>query len=148
MMDTEFAAHLDPVNMISSPMRFFGSGDFLRECFAKLGPYIKTCHGKDVALAGRLTVHLDEVRPGLGGLDYHTFLTELDKLPADTALVLEHLSSEEDYAQAARHVRAIASELGIRLWGTAESGRLKPRQQNHKTCLRRLRGPNKIPVLG
>ena len=120
MMDAEFAAHLDPVNMISSLTRFFGSGDLLRECFAKLGPYIKTCHGKDVVLAGRLTVHLDEVRPSLGGLDYHTFLTELDKLPADTALVLEHLSSEEDHAQAARHVRAIASELGIRLWGTVQ----------------------------
>lgn len=111
----QFAAHLDPVNMISSPQRFFGSAAFLRECFAKLGPYIKTCHAKDIALAGRLTVHLDEVRPGLGGLDYRTFLTELDKLPADTALVLEHLPTEEDYAQAARHVRAVASELGITL---------------------------------
>ena len=38
----QFAVHLDPVNMISSPRRFYGSGDFLRECFAKLGPYVKT----------------------------------------------------------------------------------------------------------
>jgi sugar phosphate isomerase/epimerase len=107
------AVHLDPVNMISSPQRFFGNGDFLRECFAKLGPQIKTCHGKDIALGGRLTVHLDEVRPGLGELDYHTFLTELDKLPADTPLLLEHLPSEEEYALAARHVRAVAAELGV-----------------------------------
>ena len=81
----QFAVHLDPVNMISSPQRFFSNGDFLRECFAKLGPHIKTCHGKDIALGGRLTVHLDEVRPGLGGLDYHTFLTEMDRLPAGHA---------------------------------------------------------------
>lgn len=111
----QLAAHLDPVNMISSPQRFFGSADFLRECFTKLGPLIKTCHGKDIALGGRLTVHLDEVRPGLGGLDYHTFLTELNKLPADTPLLLEHLGSEEEYALAARHIRAMAAELGIPL---------------------------------
>lgn len=111
----QMAVHLDPVNMISSPQRFFGSGEFLRECFAKLGPQIKTCHGKDIALGGRLTVHLDEVQPGLGGLDYHTFLTELDKLPADTPLLLEHLPSEEEYTLAARHIRAVAAELGITL---------------------------------
>ena len=111
----QFAVHLDPVNMISSPERFFSNSDFLRECFAKLGPHIKTCHGKDIALGGRLTVHLDEVRPGLGGLDYHTFLTELDKLPADTPLLLEHLPSEEEYALAARHVRTVAAKLGVAL---------------------------------
>ena len=107
------AVHLDPVNLISSPQRFYESADFLRECFAKLGPQIKTCHAKDIALGGRLTVHLEEVRPGQGGLDYHTFLTELDKLPADTPLLLEHLGSEEEYALATRHIRAVAAELGI-----------------------------------
>lgn len=111
----QMAAHLDPVNMISSPQRFYGNADFLRECFAKLGPQIKTCHAKDIALGGRLTVHLDEVRPGLGGLDYHTFLTELDKLSPDTPLLLEHLLSEDEYALAARHVRAVAAELEIAL---------------------------------
>lgn len=111
----QMAAHLDPVNMISSPQRFFDNAGFLQECFAKLGSQIKTCHGKDIALGGRLTVHLDEVRPGLGGLDYHTFLTELDRLPADTPLLLEHLGSEDEYALAARHVRAVAAELEIAL---------------------------------
>lgn len=109
----QMAVHFDPVNLISSPQRFFENTAFLRECFAKLGPSIKTCHGKDIALDGRLTTHLDEVRPGLGGLDYHTFLTELDKLPADTPLMLEHLPSEEEYDLAARHIRAVAGELGI-----------------------------------
>ena len=111
----QLAVHLDPVNMISSPERFFRNGDFLRECFTKLGPHIKTCHGKDIALGGRLTVHLDEVRPGLGGLDYRTFLTELDKLPVGTPLMLEHLPSEEEYTLAARHVRSVAEEIGVAL---------------------------------
>ncbi len=109
-----FAVHLDPVNMISSPRRFFNNGAFIRDCFAKLGPYIKNCHGKDIALGDRLTVHLDEVRPGLGSLDYAVFLRELNKLD-DVPLVLEHLPSEEEYDLAAAHVRAVAREQGIEL---------------------------------
>lgn len=109
----QFAVHLDPANMISSPQRFFGNSDFLRECFTKLGPHIQSCHGKDVTLDSQMTTHLDEVRPGLGSLDYRTFLTELDKLPADMPLMLEHLPSAEEYAMAARHIRAVAEELDI-----------------------------------
>ena len=58
-------------------------------------------------------MHLDEVRPGLGSLDYRTFLRELDKLDPDTPLLLEHLPAEEEYALAARYVRSVAQEIGI-----------------------------------
>jgi len=110
-----FAVHLDPVNLVSSPQRYFANGELIRECFAKLGPWIKSCHGKDILLAGRLTVHLDEVRPGLGGLDYRAFLTELDRLEPDTPLMLEHLKTAEEYAAAAAHVRAAAAEAGVKI---------------------------------
>ena len=110
-----FAVHLDPVNLISSAQRFYGNGGFIRECFAKLGPYIKSSHAKDVILRGALTVHLDETRPGLGGLDYHTFLRELSVLAPDTPLMLEHLPSPEEYALAAQYIRTIAQELEITL---------------------------------
>ena len=111
----QFAVHLDPVNMICSPQRFFDNANFIRDCFAKLGPHIKSCHAKDIALASRLTVHLDEVRPGLGALDYRVFLSELAKLDADTPLMLEHLDGEAEYALAAAHIRAIAAKQGIEL---------------------------------
>jgi sugar phosphate isomerase/epimerase len=103
-----FAVHLDPVNLISSPQRYYGNAALLRECFEKLGPYIRSCHAKDIALSGRLTTHLDEVRPGLGGLDYDTFLRELGRLDPDTPLMLEHLETEADYVLAAEHVREVA----------------------------------------
>jgi len=109
----QFGVHLDPVNLICSPQRYFGNTALLRECFALLGPYIKSCHAKDITLAPRLTTHLDEVRPGLGGLDYVTFLRELDRLPADTPLMLEHLPSADEYALAADWVRRRAQEIGI-----------------------------------
>jgi sugar phosphate isomerase/epimerase len=110
-----FAVHLDPVNLVSSPQRYFASGELIRECFAKLGPWIKSCHGKDIRLAGKLTVHLDEVRPGLGGLDYRAFLAGLDGLEPDTPLMLEHLKTAEEYAAAAAHVRAEAAEAGVKI---------------------------------
>lgn len=109
----QFAVHLDPVNIISSPQRYFDNAGLLRDCFAKLGPLIKSCHAKDILLAEKLTVHLDEVRPGLGGLDYGVFLRELDALDPDTPLMLEHLSTEEEYDLAAAYVRSVAEQEGI-----------------------------------
>ncbi|MBC8459270.1 MAG: hypothetical protein H8D67_14855 [Deltaproteobacteria bacterium] len=77
----EFGVHLDPVNIVCSPQRYFNNGALIRECFEKLGLYIKSCHAKDILLADELTVHMDEVRPGTGYLDYRTYLKELSQLP-------------------------------------------------------------------
>lgn len=109
----QFAVHLDPVNIVNSPARYFNNGALIRECFAKLGPHIKSCHAKDITLQGALTVHLDEVRPGLGALDYRAYLAELDRLDPDTPLMLEHLQAAEDYTHAAGYVRGVARDLGI-----------------------------------
>ncbi|MCP4639846.1 MAG: sugar phosphate isomerase/epimerase [bacterium] len=110
-----FAAHLDPVNLVCSPQRYYGNAALIRECFEKLGPYIKSCHGKDILLDQKLTTHLDEVRPGLGGLDYAVFLQGIEKLGPDTPLMLEHLPSGEEYDAAAKHVRGVAKEAGVPL---------------------------------
>jgi sugar phosphate isomerase/epimerase len=107
-----FGAHLDPVNLVCSPQRYFANGDLIRECFKKLGPYIKSCHAKDILLQTKLTTHLDEIRLGLGGLDYAVFLTELSKIP-DTPLMLEHLKGAEEYRLAAEHVRGVAKSIGL-----------------------------------
>ncbi len=107
-----FAVHLDPVNLVCSPQRYYGSGKLIRECFEKLGPYIKSCHAKDILLQTRLTTHLDEIRPGLGGLDYATFLRELSKIP-DIPLMLEHLKGAEEYQLAADCVRGVAKSIGL-----------------------------------
>jgi sugar phosphate isomerase/epimerase len=107
-----FAVHLDPVNLICSPQRYFASGRLIRECFQKLGPFIKSCHAKDIILSKKLTTHLDEIRPGLGGLDYAAFLTELSKLP-EMPLMLEHLSGAENYRLAAEHIRSVAAKIGV-----------------------------------
>jgi sugar phosphate isomerase/epimerase len=107
-----FAVHFDPVNFISSPQRYYGSGALIREAFEKLGPYMKSCHAKDIKLDTRLTTHLDEIRAGLGGLDYAVFLQELTRFP-EVPLMLEHLPNDQEYALAAEHIRGVGKTIGV-----------------------------------
>jgi len=111
----QFAAHLDLVNIINSPERYFNNTQFIKTCFEKLGPYIVSCHAKDIILRERLTVHLDEVICGRGLFDFSTFLTELNKLDPDIPLMLEHLERNEEYDEAAAYVRKIAGQIGVGL---------------------------------
>ncbi len=111
----QFAVHVDPVNVVCSPQRYFGNGDLIREWFAKLGLHIKSCHAKDIKLADKLTVHLDEVRPGLGNLDYRAYLRELDKLDPDAPLMLEHMHRQEDYDLGAAYIRQVAEEVEVKV---------------------------------
>jgi sugar phosphate isomerase/epimerase len=108
----QFAVHLDPVNIVCSPQRYYANGALIRECFEKLGPHIKSCHAKDILLQEKLTTHLDEVIPGTGGLDYAVFLKELSRFP-NTPLMMEHLSKAEEYDQAATHIRGVAKSVGL-----------------------------------
>lgn len=110
-----FAVHLDPVNMINSPGLYFHNGDFLKECFEKLGPYIKSCHAKDVLLQEKLTTHLDEVRPGLGQLNYRVFLRQAHHLDPDLPVMVEHLSTADEYQMAVEYIRLAAKSEDIPL---------------------------------
>ena len=109
-----FGVHFDPVNLISSLDRYTHNGAFIRDAFDQLGPHIKSVHIKDVRLEPRLTLHLEEVRPGLGSLDYRTLLTCAHRLDPDLPLMLEHLPREE-YPPAAAYVRETAQALGLGL---------------------------------
>lgn len=108
-----FGVHLDPVNLICSPQRYINNTALIKECFQKLGPRIKSCHAKDIILHDQLTTHLDEIRPGLGALDYPTFLREASQLPQDVPIMLEHLLNEAEYTRAADHLRAVAREENL-----------------------------------
>ena len=111
----QFGVHFDPVNWMCSPQRYFHNAAFLKECFAKLSARIVSVHAKDTLLGPQLTTHLSEVRPGLGHLDYHTLLREMDRLPADTPIMLEHLEKEEEYRLSAEYIRGVAQEINVRL---------------------------------
>jgi sugar phosphate isomerase/epimerase len=109
------AVHLDPVNLVNCPALAFDTAALLHACFAALGPHIRSCHAKDIRLDTKLTVHLDEVRPGLGSLDYAVYLRELSHLDPDVTLLIEHLPNEAEFTLAAEHIRAVAAQEGLQL---------------------------------
>ncbi len=112
---SRFGVHFDPVNMVSSPQLFFRNGAFIRECIKKLGPKIRSCHAKDIQLReDNLIPQLDECQPGLGRLDYDTYLTELTKLK-DIPLMMEHLKTAEQYNAGAKYIRSVGKRNNITL---------------------------------
>ena len=108
-----FTAHLDPVNVITSPELYYRNGEVIEEWFSKLGKSIRSCHAKDIKLSGKLTVHLDEVRPGLGELDYKTYLRCMTTLDDRACMMLEHMTEEIDYIEATKYIKSLAGEMGI-----------------------------------
>lgn len=107
------AAHFDPTNLVISPQVYFSTGAMIKDAMAKLGAYIRSCHAKDVKLSPKPHIHMDEIRPGLGNLDYKVFLQELSKLDPDTPLMLEHLPNEQEYVAAGTYIRGVAAEVGV-----------------------------------
>jgi sugar phosphate isomerase/epimerase len=108
-----FGVHLDPVNLIVSPRMYYDTGAVIRECFEKLGRHVVSCHAKDLILRDKLALHLDEVPPGHGNMDYRTYLSALARLPNDTPLMLEHLSTAAEYVAALEHLKGLAGELKL-----------------------------------
>jgi sugar phosphate isomerase/epimerase len=110
-----FGVHLDVCNIINSPERFYANGAMIVDCFRKLGPWIVSCHAKDLAWIPEMNVHFQEVIPGRGEVDYRTYLSELSRLPLETPLMLEHLGTAEDYDEGRLYIQKIAGEISVKL---------------------------------
>jgi sugar phosphate isomerase/epimerase len=110
-----FAAHVDLVNITCSPKLYFENAEMTRQCFRTLGSLVKSVHAKDILLSDELTVHLGEVRAGLGSFDFGALLASVERYCPDAPVLLEHLPEEREYDLAAGHVRRVAAQLGIKL---------------------------------
>lgn len=108
-----FGVHLDPCNLVNSPERFYQNSALIQDCFDRLGPWIVSCHAKDLAWEVELNVHFVEVMPGTGSIDYPTFLACLAKHPAHPPLMIEHLADAVAYDQARRFIMKTGSAAGI-----------------------------------
>jgi sugar phosphate isomerase/epimerase len=107
------AVHLDPCNLINSPGRFYHNTELLNECFDKLGPWIVSCHAKDLAWDVEMNVHFREVPLGMGKLDYATYLKRLAALPSDVPLMLEHMKDRGEYDHCREHVFKTGKAMGL-----------------------------------
>ena len=110
----EFGVHMDPFNSIVCPRRFYESGKFIRECFAKLGSWIVSCHAKDLEWVPDSSIHFREVAPGRGGIDLKAYLTEISKLPRETPLLIEHLPTTEAFEEGKQHLWKAGAEAGVK----------------------------------
>jgi len=110
---TAFAVHLDVCNVMNSPERMYHNGAVIRECFHKLGPWIVSCHAKDLNWEEYVQVCLREVIPGRGQIDYKVYLSELAKLQVDAPLMLEHLKTAAEYDEGRHYIQRVAQELGL-----------------------------------
>jgi sugar phosphate isomerase/epimerase len=108
-----FAIHLDPCNLVNSPARFYRNADLINECFDKLGPWVVSCHAKDLTWDVEMSIHFREVRPGTGSVDYKTYLRRLARLPHAPPLMLEHLPSTEEYNRARTHILDLGRKIGL-----------------------------------
>jgi len=108
-----FGVHLDVCNIINAPARFYRNADVIRECFAKLGPSIISCHAKDLQWVTEMNVHFLEVVPGRGEMDYKTYLTELAQCPVEAPLMLEHLTSAQEYEEGKQYILRMGREAHV-----------------------------------
>ena len=108
-----FAVHLDICNGINSPTRFYNNTAYIEECFHKLGPWIISCHAKDLHWDIEYNLHFREVPPGRGQIDYQAYLRGLSALGRDTPLMLEHLATEAEYDEGRAHIRNVGDSIAI-----------------------------------
>ncbi len=108
-----FASHLDVCNAINSPERMYDNSALIREYFRKVGPWVVSCHAKDLAWIQSWSTHFEEVVVGRGWVNYKTYLTELAKLNVDAPLMLAHVKSPEEYEEGKQYSLKQGKEVGV-----------------------------------
>lgn len=105
-----FGLHVDVCNIIDSPELFYSNGQVIDDLFQKLGPWVLSCHAKDV---GGHATHLAEVIPGRGAIDYRRYLLNLASLRQETPLMLEHLETAAEYDEGRNYILRVGREAGV-----------------------------------
>lgn len=104
--------NMDPVNFVGSVADVYDTASVIDELFELLGTDTVALHAKDCALADALVLHIDEVIPGEGTLDYELLLTRFEEVCPDGYVLIEHLTQEHvPAAQAA--ILAAAQRAGL-----------------------------------
>ncbi len=112
--DPRFAVHMDGVNLMNSPDRYFHCAEFLEHTFGLLHGLIRSTHVKDVQLQRTLTLHLKEVPIGEGGFDVAAYMRLTEAEGPESPVLLEHLADEEVYLKALAALKQILDREGIR----------------------------------
>lgn len=99
-----FAVHMDIINMVNCPQRYFFQEEFLEETFSLLGRKIKSCHLKDVKLKEEFTFQLQECAPGEGSFNLEKYAELANKFNPQMPMIIEHLKNDSDYFKSLKYV--------------------------------------------
>ena len=114
--DPRCAVNLDPVNMISLK-NYYHTTELLEECFNILGESILGCHAKDTFVwPDKQTVHVQELAPGNGVMDYETYLARLSRMEWPRTLLPEH-AARDDLDKGVVYIREVAARIGVKIHG-------------------------------
>jgi sugar phosphate isomerase/epimerase len=114
--DPRLKVSLDPTNMVHF-YNHFHTTELLNQCFDLLGEDIYGCAAKDsYVLPHSQTVHVQEVCPGRGSLDYETYLVRMSRMKWARSLNLEHFPTEQN-PEACAYIRKVAAKVGVTVLG-------------------------------
>lgn len=101
-----FAAHLDIINMINSPERYFFAEEFLDRTVSLLAPYLKSCHLKDIRLLEEYTFQLRECACGEGTFPIQRYIDAVNAVSPDIPMIIEHLKDDNAYEESVAYLKA------------------------------------------
>ncbi|HXJ43257.1 MAG TPA: sugar phosphate isomerase/epimerase family protein [Bryobacteraceae bacterium] len=116
--DSRIMSGLDITNMVH-PGVAFRMTELTNTVFDLLQDQIAYIHAKDFAWNGMMA-GLNWAMNGTGNMDYETFLTRISRLKRPTNMLVEFLTTEEEYQQAQRNIRAIADKVGVKIYGSSQ----------------------------
>lgn len=102
-----FAVHMDVLNWMTTPRRYFYNEEFIEECFEKLGKQVKSCHLKDVRMEENYTLSFRETYMGNGAVNIRYLIETAISYDRDMPFIIEHLNTDEEYLDSIRYVKDI-----------------------------------------
>lgn len=100
-----FGVHMDVINMINCPERYFFPEKFVEHCFKLLGDKIRSCHLKDIYLRQEYTFQLQECACGTGSFCLERYAQLASEADPNMPMIIEHLKSDEDYYTSMSYVK-------------------------------------------
>ena len=109
-----FGVHLDLTNLVNCPRVYWNTAGLINDCIKRFGNRIVSCHVKDIKMREpSVTVSFEEVIAGKGIVDFAAYINAIHKLPREVPFMLEHLSCEREYDEAAAQIRAVSKCTGV-----------------------------------
>ncbi len=114
--DPRITCGLDITNMVD-PSVAFRMTEMINTTFDLLEDQISYVHAKDFAWNTMLP-GLNWAMNGTGNMDYEMFLVRLSRLKRPPNMLVEFLTTNEEYQQAQLNIRAIAAKVGVKIYGS------------------------------